>query len=153
MCLSDILQTSHTPNCGDEPSAYIIYPRKLSAMNGIWPGGDSFVILQPHFISHLFMRGTVRKISLLMTVVFRNLRLRKHSFHPHPQRKRPDCHPLPPLSSRTGPSSFGQRLPVHRGRQCGDILNVASRRDELRRFRTPIYGTDRPAVREKLRCI
>ncbi len=84
---------------------------------------------------------------------FRNLRLRKHSFHPHPQRKRPDCHPLPPLSSRTGPSSFGQRLPVHRGRQCGDILNVASRRDELRRFRTPIYGTDRPAVREKLRCI
>lgn len=46
---------------------------------------------------------------------FRNLRLRKHSFHPHPQRKRPDCHPLPPLSSRTGPSSFGQRLPVHRG--------------------------------------
>lgn len=84
---------------------------------------------------------------------FRNLRLRKHSFHPHPQRKRPDCHPLPPLSSRTGPSSFGQRLPVHRGRQCGDILNVASRRDELRRFRTQIYGTDRPAVREKLRCI
>lgn len=84
---------------------------------------------------------------------FRNLRLRKHSFHPHPQRKRPDCHPLPPLSSRTGPSSFGQRLPVHRGRQCGDILHVAIRRDELRRFRTPIYGTDRPAVREKLRCI
>lgn len=39
-------------------------------LNWIWPGGDSFVILQPHFISHLFMRGTVRKISLLMTVVF-----------------------------------------------------------------------------------
>lgn len=41
-----------------------------SSRSVIWPGGDSFVILQPHFISHLFMRGTVRKISLLMTVVF-----------------------------------------------------------------------------------
>lgn len=153
MCLSDILQTSHTPNCGDEPSAFIIYPRKLSAMNGIWPGGDSFVILQPHFISHLFMRGTVRKISLLMTVVFAIFVCGNTLFiHTHSENGQTVTHSHPYLPGQAHHHSANAFQCIG-GANAATFSMLPSGRDELRRFRTQIYGTDRPAVREKLRCI
>lgn len=99
------------------------------------------------------MRGTVRKISLLMTVVFAIFVCGNTLFiHTHSENGQTVTHSHPYLPGQAHHHSANAFQCIG-GRQCGDILNVAIRRDELRRFRTQIYGTDRPAVREKLRCI